>query len=107
MIKNTEWLSEAVSHGADEEYLLFDCPGQIELYTHMTIFQELLEMLHSWDIRVCGVFLLDSQFMVDGAKFLSGTTTALSVMINLQIPHVNVLSKIDLLSKSAKKQLDK
>lgn len=60
-----------------------------------------------WDFRVCGVFLLDSQFMVDGAKFLSGATAALSVMVNLQIPHVNVLTKVDLLSKSAKKELDK
>ena len=31
---------------------------------------------------------------------------ALSVMVNLEIPHVNVLSKIDLLSGSAKKLLD-
>jgi len=45
--------------------------------------------------------------MVDGAKFLSGTTAALSVMVNLQIPHVNLLTKIDLLSKSAKKEIDK
>jgi GTPase SAR1 family protein len=107
MIKNTEWLSEALSQGAEDEYLLFDCPGQIELYTHMNVFQELIAILHRWDIRVCGVFILDSQFMVDGAKFLSGSLAALSVMINLQIPHVNILTKIDLLSKSAKKHIDK
>jgi hypothetical protein len=40
--------------------------------------------------------------MVDGSKFLSASTAALSVMVNLEIPHVNVLSKIDLLSNSAK-----
>lgn len=33
--------------------------------------------------------------------------TALSVMVNLELPHVNILTKMDLLSKSAKKQLDK
>jgi GPN-loop GTPase len=60
-----------------------------------------------FDFRVCGVFLLDSQFMIDGAKFLSGTTAALSVMVNLQIPHVNILTKVDLLSKSAKREMDK
>ncbi|GJQ78240.1 hypothetical protein Trydic_g2569 [Trypoxylus dichotomus] len=32
---------------------------------------------------------------------------ALSVMVNLELPHINLLSKMDLLSKSAKKQLDK
>ena len=47
---------------------------------------------------MCGVFIVDSHFMVDGATFLSGTMSALSVMVNLEIPHVNILSKIDLLS---------
>lgn len=32
---------------------------------------------------------------------------ALSVMINLELPHVNVLSKMDLLSKTARKYLDR
>lgn len=45
--------------------------------------------------------------MVDGAKFLSGTMAALSVMVNLELPHVNILSKMDLLSKGAKKQLER
>jgi GPN-loop GTPase len=45
--------------------------------------------------------------MIDGAKFLSGTTAALSVMVNLQIPHVNILTKVDLLSKSARREMDK
>lgn len=46
MIKNTEWLEEALGDGAEDDYLVFDCPGQIELYTHMTVFQELVELLH-------------------------------------------------------------
>ena len=45
--------------------------------------------------------------MVDGAQFLSASTAALSVMVNLEIPHVNVLSKVDLLSNSSRKQLDR
>lgn len=56
---------------------------------------------------MCSVFLLDVQFMTDGAKFISGTMTALSVMMNLELPHVNILSKMDLLSKSGRKQLAK
>ena len=49
---------------------------------------------HSWNFRVCAVFLVDSHFMVDGAKFISGSTVALCTMINLEIPHVNVLRYI-------------
>ena len=32
--------------------------------------------------------------MVDGGKFISGAMAALSVMVNLEVPHVNVLSKV-------------
>ncbi len=110
MMENTDWLEEVLGgqdEAVDEDYFLIDCPGQIELYTHMKVMRQFVDLLQSWNFRVCGVFLMDSHFMVDGATFLSGTTAALSVMVNLEIPHVNVLSKIDLLSVSAKKQLDK
>ena len=32
---------------------------------------------------------------------------ALSTMVNLEIPHVNVMSKLDLLSKQSKKELER
>nr|QBH74292.1 hypothetical protein [Thermobia domestica] len=105
LLQNLDWLEEQLGDD-DDDYTIFDCPGQIELYTHMTVMKQLVDALQQWNFRVCGVFLIDSQFMVDSSKFLSGTMAALSVMVNLEIPHVNVLSKIDLLSKSAKKQLD-
>ena len=57
-----------------------------------------VDILQTWNFRMCGIFIVDSHFMVDGATFLSGTMSALSVMVNLEIPHVNILSKIDLLS---------
>lgn len=91
----------------DDDYILFDMPGQIELYTHLKAGQQLAKLLESWNFRLCSVFLVDSQFMIDGAKFLSGTMAALSVMVNMELPHVNILSKMDLLSKTSKGQLDK
>jgi len=91
----------------DDDYILFDCPGQIELYTHMKVVKQFVDILQNeWNFRLCGVFLIDSHFMVDGAKFLSGSMAALSCMINLELSHVNILSKVDLLSPEAKKRLD-
>jgi len=90
----------------DEDYIIFDCPGQLELYTHLTIMRSFIKILQKLDFKICGVFLLDVQFMLDAPKFLSGSLTALSAMINLGIPHVNVLNKIDLLSKKAQKKLN-
>ena len=112
LMDNTDWLEEQINSGVeegveiDDDYILFDCPGQIELYTHMKVVRRFVDLLQSWNFRICAVFLIDSHFMVDGAKFLSGAMAALSAMVNLEIPHVNVLSKIDLLGKEARKQLD-
>lgn len=34
--------------------------------------------------------------MTDVAKFISGCMASLSVMVQLELPHVNILSKMDL-----------
>ncbi|KAK5638010.1 hypothetical protein RI129_012305 [Pyrocoelia pectoralis] len=106
LIKNADWLQGQLGTQEDD-YILFDCPGQIELYTHLTTFRKLIALLQSWNFNLCCVYLLDVQFMTDGAKFVSGTMSALSVMVNLELPHVNLLTKMDLISKSTKKQLDR
>lgn len=82
-------------------------PGQLELYTHLQAGRDLIKLLQSWNFRICSVFLVDSQFMIDGPKFLSGTMAALSVMANMELPHVNILSKMDLLTKTSRSHLDK
>ena len=105
LLENPGWLEEALGEEEDD-YLLFDCPGQIELYTHMAVMKRLVDLLHQWNFRVCGIFVLDCHFMVDGNKFISGAMAALSVMVNLELPHVNVLSKVDLLSQASRLQLD-
>ncbi len=40
-------------------------------------------------------------------SFAAGVMCALSAMVSLEIPHVNVMSKLDLLSKKAKKELER
>ncbi len=105
LLENLEWLEEQLQD-VDEDYVLFDCPGQIELYTHLPVMRKLLDALHGWNFRVCAVFLVDSHFMTDAAKFISGSTVALSAMASLEVPHVNVLSKVDLLPAAAKRRLD-
>ncbi|KAI4454478.1 xpa-binding protein 1-related [Holotrichia oblita] len=106
LLENADWLHDRLGEQEDD-YLVFDCPGQIELYTHLPTVRKLVNLLQSWNFNICTVFLVDVQFMTEGSKFLSGTMAALSVMVNLELPHINLLSKMDLLSKSAKKQLDR
>ena len=42
--------------------------------------------------------------MVDRAKFFAGTLSAMSAMILLEIPHINILSKMDLVKGSIPKR---
>ncbi|VDL90668.1 unnamed protein product [Schistocephalus solidus] len=100
LCQNLDWLDEALGD-EESDYVLFDCPGQIELYSHLPIIPRLIEHLQRrWDFHIASVFILDARFLVDGSHFLSGILSALSAMICLGTPHVNVMSKLDMLSES-------
>ncbi|KAL5970016.1 GPN-loop GTPase 3, partial [Taenia solium] len=103
LCQNLNWLDEAL--GEDElDYILFDCPGQIELYSHLSVFPRLVEYLQQkWDFHIASVFILDARFLVDGSHFLSGILSALSAMVCLGTPHVNVMTKLDMLSEDKQK----
>ena len=81
--------------------------GQIELYTHLPVMRKFVEQLQNWNFNICGIFLIDAQFMIEASKFISGVMTALSAMISLEIPHINVLTKLDLLNKAGLKDLER
>lgn len=83
------------------------CTGQIELYSHIPVMRQIVNALQMWDFRLCGVFLVDAQFLTDTAKFFSGILAALSAMVQLEVPHINALSKLDLLDKAGRKSLDR
>ncbi|EOO03390.1 putative transcription factor fet5 protein [Phaeoacremonium minimum UCRPA7] len=107
LMENLDFLTEALD-GLTEEYLIiFDMPGQIELYTHIPILPALVRFLTTagaLDIRLCAAYLLEATFVVDRAKFFSGTLSAMSAMIMLEIPHVNILSKMDLVKGQVRKK---
>lgn len=96
---HSEWLEEELG-SYEEDYLIIDCPGQIELYTHVPIMKRLVTILQKAGYAVVGIYALDSQFMEDVTKFFSGVLSAMSAMIQLEIPHINVLTKMDLLQSS-------
>jgi hypothetical protein len=50
----------------------------------------------SLNISLCATYLLEATFVIDKAKFFAGTLSAMSAMIMLELPHVNILSKTDL-----------
>ncbi|XP_050938432.1 uncharacterized protein LOC103492584 [Cucumis melo] len=78
-----DWLTEELNNYMDDDYLVFDCPGQIELFSHVPVLKNFVEHLKRKNFNVCAVYLLDSQFMTDITKFISGCMASLSAMKSL------------------------
>jgi len=97
LLENMDWLEEELGD-YENDYLIFDCPGQIELYSHHRFFPSLVANLNRLGLRTCAVYLLESQFMEDRYKFFSGVMSAMSAMVNLECPWINIMSKMDLVS---------
>jgi len=95
MVKNFSWMEEKLDDYSDD-YLVIDCPGQIELYTHLPVMQTFVSHLKRLGYSVCAVYL-DAFLVTDPTRFLSGSMMCMSVMAQLELPHISVLSKCDLL----------
>ena len=97
-------------------YVLVDSPGQIELYTNHESLKRVINKLNSLakqketiderteqnsviDLRLVAVNLVDSHYCTEAAKFISVALNCLNCMIHLEMPHINVLSKVDLIQK--------
>tara|TARA_B100000780_G_scaffold276931_1_gene246547 strand:+ start:85 stop:1143 length:1059 start_codon:yes stop_codon:yes gene_type:complete len=108
LAKNIDWLVEKLTqtggpldkNAKDDHYLLFDCPGQVELFTHNSALKEIVQILaDKLDLRMVAVHLVDSHHCTDAATYISATMLSLSTMLQLELPHINVLSKIDNLER--------
>lgn len=79
-------------------YLIFDCPGQVELFTHhSSLFKIFKKLVKSRDLRLCVVSLVDSIYLTSPSQYVSILLLSLRSMLQLDLPHVNVISKIDML----------
>ena len=102
-----EWLAETVGGFVDDDYVLFDCPGQAELYEHLPCMRDVVGFLQTAeDFRLCSVYVLDSGLVNNAPRFVSGVLSALSAMALLELPHVSVLSKIDLMGEREREALE-
>ena len=121
--------------------MIFDCPGQLELFTFDQAFKNIVSTLtdkwhyrqapyvlwllyfvvhfsgfairpesccayvltwhdHSCALdlyRLAAVNLVDAQLCTDAGKYVAALLTSLSTMLHLELPHVNLLSKADLI----------
>ena len=49
--------------------------------------------------QLVAVHLVDSHYCSDPGKFVSVLLTSLSTMVQVELPHINILSKVDLIEQ--------
>ncbi|CDJ57159.1 conserved hypothetical ATP-binding domain-containing protein, putative [Eimeria maxima] len=152
LLENVDWLVEKLKKYKNY-YVLIDCPGQVELFTHHEALRTIIRHLEKLDFRMAAVQVLDSTLCTDTFKVRSHSSSssnnnissssiilassssrydkcaqlarsgselpftvllflvmllfllqhisallmALYAQLQLELPHINVLSKIDLL----------
>ncbi|KAL7276414.1 hypothetical protein RUND412_000586 [Rhizina undulata] len=105
LMENLDWLENELGETDEESITIIDCPGQIELYSHVPILPNLAKHLQMrLNYSLCATYLIESTFVIDRSKFFAGTLSAMSAMIMLEIPHLNVLSKMDLIKDQMSKR---
>ncbi|KAH7130453.1 hypothetical protein B0J11DRAFT_523188 [Dendryphion nanum] len=91
---NFEWLEEGLKELGDD-YILFDCPGQVELFTHHASLRNIFFRLQKLGYRLVVLHLTDSIVLTRPSLYVSSLLLALRAMLQMDLPHLNVLTKID------------
>ncbi|KAL7627714.1 hypothetical protein AAE478_001909 [Parahypoxylon ruwenzoriense] len=94
---NMEWLENGLKE-LGESYILFDCPGQVELYTHHNSLRNIFFKLQKLGYRLVAVHLSDSFCLTQPSLYISNLLLTLRAMLQMDLPHINVLTKIDKVS---------
>ena len=95
LIEHIEEFMEEMAKFGDESFFLFDCPGQIELYSHLDVMTRLSKAITNSGFNLCSVYCADGTFVTEPSKYLSACLTSVSAMSQLSLPHLNLLTKCD------------
>ncbi|KAF8631114.1 hypothetical protein AX17_005159 [Amanita inopinata Kibby_2008] len=96
---NFDWLEERLKELGPDAYVLFDLPGQVELSTNHESVKNIVDKLTKIGFRLATVHLCDAHYVTDASKYISVLLLSLRAMLHLELPHVNVLSKVDLITQ--------
>ncbi|PSR74445.1 hypothetical protein PHLCEN_2v9857 [Hermanssonia centrifuga] len=96
---NYDWLEDRLKELGNEAYVLFDLPGQVELSTNHESVKRIVKKLEKSGFRLAAVHLCDAHYVTDASKYISVLMLSLRAMLHLELPHVNVLSKVDLIQQ--------
>lgn len=82
----------------ERDYVLVDCPGQMELFAYRSSGPLMVSNLRGNDPAL-SLYLLDSNIARTAVGYLASTLLGISINIQFGIPQLNVLSKTDILTE--------
>ena len=91
---NFDWIEEGLN-GLGKDYVLFDCPGQVELFTHHDSLRKIFMRIQKMGYRLVVVHLTDSYSLTLPSLYISTLLLSLRTMLQLDMTHINVFTKID------------
>ena len=95
LVENIEWLLDELQEFADDSFILFDCPGQIELYSHLDVMTRLCQAISKSGFILCAAYCSDGTYLGEPTKYISTCLTSIATMMQMGLPHLNVLTKCD------------
>jgi GTPase SAR1 family protein len=100
---NIDWLAEKIKqHNFDTgcKYFIFDLPGQVEIYSNHNSLKNVLKALSSrLHFTFSALHLVDVSYLYDKHRFLSALALSLTAIIGMEMPFINAITKVDLLGK--------
>jgi len=64
---------------------------------HDNLKKILATLCNEWHYRLTAIELVDAHLCTDPSKYISMLLLSLNTMMHLELPHINVLSKVDLI----------
>lgn len=95
-----ENLLQDIISGKNVKYLLFEMPSEIDVLYRVGALPRLINILQSVNCSICIAFLLDAQQVCDPFKFVGAYLYSMSKVAILNVPHINILTKCDLLNEN-------
>ena len=96
---NIDWLLgkfRAVTDGT--KYFIIDLPGQVEIYSNHSSLKNIMKKLEKeLNMSLSALHLVDCTYLYDKHRFLSALLLSLTALVGLEMPFLNVITKLDLL----------
>ena len=100
--KNYEWFEDKLK-SLNEKYLIFDLPGQVELYTNHYSLRNIIEKLtKEGSVNLTAVHIVDGICLTDATKFISNLILCMNASMSMSMPMLHVINKINLLQNFPK-----